>query len=159
MKIWDGKCGFCDQNLENWQLWICYRSPTSFGYRSPIRSPIVCTRLLLFAVVRLSFAIVHVSFAIVHLSFTYRSTIVHLSFAIVRQIPRFCSPAVRYSSRFSRFCHSFFNHAPKSRFSEKHPKNQLTQPRLQLNPMKLGLHTPSVTNLSVNCCELLAFGT
>ena len=91
--------------MENWQFRICYHSPIvrlsftivrlSFAYR-----------LLSFAIVRLSFAIVHLSFAIVHLSFAY--------FAIVHQIPRFCSPAVRYSSRFSYLLPFVFPPRPKN---------------------------------------------
>ena len=67
----------------------------SFAYRSAIvhyRSPIVCNRLLSFAIVRLSFAIVRLSFAIVHLSFA----IIHLSFT-------YRSPIVRQSLSFTKF--------------------------------------------------------
>ena len=81
--------------MENWQFRICYRSP------------IVCYCLLSFAIVRLSFAYRS-------LSFTYRSPTVHLSFAIVHQFPRICSPAVRYSSRFSYFLPFVFQPRPKN---------------------------------------------
>ena len=157
MKIWAEKVGFASKTWKIGSFGFAIVR-LSFGYRSLSFT----YRLQSFAIVRYRSLIVRYRSPIVSLSFTYRSPIVHLSFA--NRSPSFTKFPAFVRLQFvtvpvsAIFAIRFSTTPQNMDFPKKKIKrqNQLTQPRLPLNPMKLGLHTPSVTNLSVNCCELFA---
>ena len=154
MKVWAENVSFATKPWKIGSLGFAIVR-LSFGYRSLS----FAYRLLSFAIVRYRSFIVRYRSPIVR----YRSPIIHLSLAnrslsftkfpvlfacSSLQFPLQLFSAIRFSTT-----------AQTSRFSEKHLKNQLTQPRLQLNPMKLGwthLQWPTCPSI---CCELLASST